>query len=417
VIPVRCCRSLVLAVAMVALPAAVAAAQPVATFQLPAPTGRLPVGTTRWVVQDQSRPETFAAGKTRQVEVVAWYPAVASKAATAPYVRSGMAEVLSFARLAQLGNAFDGLAHVTTHAVVDADPAALPMRFPVILFQHGYAGLPSAHTALAEDLASHGWCVLSVIHPYEATGARLADGTVITFLDDQGALRRPIADVFAEWDPEDATMTAIAAAASEAEQEALMRGYLATLKNTHLVVTRWVLDTKAVLDRLPSEGAAGRLAARLDLARIGAAGHSMGGVASGQFCVEDRRCKAGLNLDGIPQYGTMIDRKMPVPFLMVYSGRRGRAGANDLIYRRAASSYVRVDVAGTQHLDFSDMNFWGGPLRQRGAYGAIAPARAAEVTRTIVREFFGQEILGQASRLLSGQAKWADVAVVELRNP
>ena len=139
----------------------------------------------------------------------------------------------------------------------------------------------------------------------------------------------------------------------------------------------------------------------------------MGGVASGQFCVEDRRCKAGLNLDGIPQYGSMIDTKMPVPFLMVYSGRPGRAGASDLIYRRSASQYTRVDVAGTKHLDFTDMNFWGGPLRQRGAYGDIAPARAAEVTRAIVREFFGQEILGQKSPLLSGQAKWADVTVAK----
>jgi len=33
------------------------------------------------------------------------------------------------------------------------------------------------------------------------------------------------------------------------------------------------------------------------------------------------------------------------------------------------------------HLDFTDMNYWGGPLRRRGAYGKIDPARAAELTR------------------------------------
>jgi hypothetical protein len=113
----------------------------------------------------------------------------------------------------------------------------------------------------------------------------------------------------------------------------------------------------------------------------------------------------------------MIDTPMPAPFLMVYSGRPGRAGASDLIYRRSASKYYRVDVAGTKHLDFTDMNYWGGPLRQRGAYGDIPPARAAEVTRTIVREFFGQEILGQKSPLLAGQTKWTDVTVAELGRP
>ena len=82
--------------------AAALGAQAQPPFELPAPTGKSPIGTTRWVVTDPSRQETFATGP-RQVEVIAWYPAVASVAATAPYLRDGMEEVLSFARLAKLG--------------------------------------------------------------------------------------------------------------------------------------------------------------------------------------------------------------------------------------------------------------------------------------------------------------------------
>lgn len=408
-----------LSAALVVAGLAVARAQaPPAAFELPAPTGRSPVGTTRWVVKDMTRPESFAPGKTREVEVVAWYPAAAASAGkTAPYMRDGMEEVLSFTRLAKLGGAYDGLASVKTHAVLDALPAASPVRFPVILFQHGYTGLPSSHTALVEDLASHGWVVLNIVHPYEATGAMLGDGTVITFLNEKGAMHQGIMEVLSEWAPEDAAMEQVTAAKTAPEQEALLRGYLATLKNTDLAVKRWVLDTRVVLDRLPKDGVAGRVAARLDLRKIGAAGHSMGGVATGQFCVEDRRCKAGLNLDGIPQYGTMVDVPLPVPFLMVYSSRPGRAGASDIIYRRAASKYYRVDVAGTKHVDFTDMNYWGGPLRERGAFGDMTPARAAEVTRTVVREYFGQEILGHKSPLLSGQTRWADVTVAQLHRP
>ena len=397
--------------------AAALGAQAQPPFELPAPTGKSPIGTTRWVVADTSRAETFAPGQRRQVEVIAWYPAVASVAPTAPYIRDGMAEVLSFARLAKLGDAFDGLAAVKTHAVHDAMLAASPARFPVIVFSHGYTGLPSSHTGLFEDLASHGWAVLSVVHPYEATGSMLADGTVITFLNEKGAMHQGIMDVLNEWGPESGTMEKVAAATDEAEKQKLLRGYLATLKNTDAVVKRWVLDTRLVLDRLPKDAAAGRLAGKLDLSQLGVAGHSMGGVVAGQFCVEDRRCKAGLNLDGIPQYGTMIDTPMTAPFLMVYSGRAGRAGASDTIYRGSASRYYRVDVKDTLHLDFTDMNFWGGPLRQRGAYGVIAPARAAEVTRTIVREFFAQEILGQKSGLLAGEEQWDGVTVAQIRKP
>jgi predicted dienelactone hydrolase len=401
-----------------ALLATLASALPAAAqvLALPAPTGASPVGTTRWVTTDPTRQESFAPDQKRQVEVVAWYPAAAAKGgARAPYLRETPAEVQSFAQLMRQPGVFDGLSNVVTHAMLDAPPAARPARFPVIVFSHGYTGLPSSHTALFEDLASHGYAVLSIVHPYEATGAVIGGDKVITFLNEKGAMHQGIMDVLNEWGPEDGTMAKVTAAADDAEREKLMRGYLAALKNTDLVVKRWVLDARLALDQLPQAGAPGRLAARLDLSRIGVAGHSMGGVAGGQFCVEDRRCKAGLNLDGIPQYGTMIDTPMPASFLMVYSGRPGRAGASDLIYRRSASKYYRVDVSGTMHLDFTDMNWWPGPLRRRGAYGAIAPKRAAYVTRLIVREFFDQELRGRKSALLAGDTPMPDVTVRKVK--
>ena len=384
-------------------------------FDVPAPTGTLPIGTTRWVITDASRDEIFAPGRKREVEVIAWYPReAAAKGELAPYIRDSMEEPLSFARMAKVGDAWNRLVAVTTHAIIDADPAKTPARFPVIVFQHGYTGLPSSYTTLLEDLASHGWVVLNVIHPYEAAGAKLADGTVVSHTENN-ALRKPILDVFGEWAAEDATMAKVAAATSDAEKEKLMRGYLDTLKHSVDVVTRWTADVKYVLDHLPKDGAAGRIAAKLDLARLGVAGHSMGGVAGAQFCVEDRRCKAALNLDGIPQYGPMIDARMPAPFLMMYSARPGRTGASDIIYKRAASKYYRVDVKDTLHIDFSDINFWGGPLRERGAYGKIDPARAAAITRTVVREFFGQEILKQPSAFLSGKQTMPDATVIEVK--
>ena len=400
---------------------AVRAQTPPPTFELPAPTGRMPVGTTRWVVVDSSRQETFAPGKPREVEVIAWYPRAESGTATsardtAPYMRNGMEEVLSFARLAKLGDAYNGLANVQTHSVIDAPPATMPW-FPVIVFSHGYTGLPSSHTGLMEELASHGWAALHVVHPYEATGSKLADGTVVTFTDEKNAMRPEIMAVLNEWKEEGATMEKVLAATDGTEREGYLRGYLATLKNTDQVVRRWVADVKVVLDRLPKSGPGSQLASKLDLTRLGVAGHSMGGVMAGQFCVEDRRCKAALNFDGIPQYGSMIDTPMPAPFLMVYSGRPARAGASDYIYSRAASKYYRVDVADTLHIDFSEMNFWGGPLQKRGAFGKIEPARALELSRLIARSFFGQEILKQPSTLFSDSQPLPGVTVREMRRP
>ena len=202
------------AAVMLAMASNAFAQVPAPTFELPPPTGKLTIGTTRWVVTDSSRDELFAPGKKREIEVIAWYPSASSEGQPAPYIRDGMEEVLSFARLAKLGDAFNGLANVKTHARLDAPPMA--GRFPVIVFQHGYTGLPSSHTALIEELASHGWAVLNVIHPYESTGAMLADGTVVTFTDENNAMRAGIMDVLNVWGPEGGTMEKIVAAPARA---------------------------------------------------------------------------------------------------------------------------------------------------------------------------------------------------------
>jgi hypothetical protein len=119
-------------------------------FELPAPTGPLPIGTTTWHVGD-ARPETFGPpGATREVIVHAWYPAAtsAANAATAPYLREGLPEAQVFGGMMKQPDGFNTLAEVRTHAVMDAAPAASPARFPVLLFSAGYIAIPSSYTAL-----------------------------------------------------------------------------------------------------------------------------------------------------------------------------------------------------------------------------------------------------------------------------
>jgi predicted dienelactone hydrolase len=405
-------RAVAVAIAISGLFAAAAAAAIETPIELPAPTGSYKVGTTTWHVTDKARPETFAgAGVQRQVEVLAWYPAGSAASGDgkpAPYLREGLAEIPPGLRAG-----LTSLENVKTHAVLDAPPIASP-KLPVLVFSHGFGGIPSSYTALLEDLASQGYAVLSIVHPYEATAATLADGQVISTFDADGKPRQTFRDVIAEWSTEDATMAAVTHEAKEEDQLRLLRAYLASLHASVATVDRWVADTKLVLDQLgslPKTTTAGRLAAKLDLGRLGALGHSMGGVVAAAFCLDDPRCKAGLNLDGIPQYGSMIDRRMSQPFLMVYSARPGRTGASDAIYRRAASRYYRCDVRDTLHLDFSDAILWGGPLRKAGALGTISPSRAVEITRAIVRQYFDQELLGRPSPFLSKKEAFPEVTV------
>ena len=413
-------RTLMTVMALAALGALQSSGPPAQTdvsavVELPKPSGPWPVATTSWRLTDAARKETFsAAGDQRQVEVIAWYPAAAARrtATLAPYLREGPAEVRTCATLLRAARAaFDGLENVRTHAELDAAPRTTPRKLPILVFSHGYTGIPSSHTALLEDLASHGYAVLSIVHPYEASAATLTDGRVVTTLTGAGTMLPAIAEVLGEWRAEDETMAAVTRTEDAAEQIRLLRGYLSGLARTEVALRRWVDDTKLVLDRLSSvapRSPASRLVAALDTTRIGVFGHSMGGVTAAQFCLEDRRCRAALNLDGIPQYGTMIDTPLQKPFLMVYSARPGRLGASDPIYR-TARPYYRVDVKDTRHLDFTDMVFWGGPLRERPVLGTIAPARITEITRVVVRRFFDQELLGQRLALSGALAPLSEV--------
>jgi predicted dienelactone hydrolase len=383
-------------------------------FALPPPTGPYAVGTTSWTVTDPARAEPFAPGEQRQVKVVAWYPTDARRGARAPYLRQGVDEARVFATVLRgKPGSFDAIADVETHAILDVAPTRSGGPLPTILFAAGYGGVPSAHTSLVEDLASHGFAVLTIAHPYEATLVEL-QGRSASMLDDTGASRALYREVIGEWGKEDEAMAAVTAAGEREEQRRLLRGYLSTIPRTTVALQRWVDDTKLVLDRvpsLPSSTPGGRLAARLNVRAVGVGGHSMGGVTAADFCVGDRRCHAALNLDGIPQYGSMIDHLMPAPMLMVYSARPGRLGASDAIYSHSASKYYRVDVKNTRHLDFSDLNFWGGRLRDLPLLGGIEPARAAAVTRVIVREYFDQELRGRPSALLAGAATMAEITV------
>src|SRR5262249_41166408 len=144
---------------------------------------------------------------------------------------------------------YDAIADVETHATVDAAPLA-GRALPAILFGAGYGGVASAHAALVEDLASHGFVVLAVAHPYEATFVRFDDGGAASMIDETGAPRARYRAVIGEWAKEDETMAAVTRAAGEEEQRRLLRGYIAAVPQTTAALRRWVDDIRLVVDRI-----------------------------------------------------------------------------------------------------------------------------------------------------------------------
>ncbi len=72
----------------------------------------------------------------------------------------------------------DHLALVKLPAYKDLKVAPSGKRYPIILFSHGWNGFNAQNTSQALQLASHGFVVVTVQHPYGAVVTVFNDGTI-----------------------------------------------------------------------------------------------------------------------------------------------------------------------------------------------------------------------------------------------
>src|SRR5262245_23925883 len=132
------------------------------SIQVPGPTGRYAVGTFSVMLSDPGRNNPFLNDVSRrEVLVRFWYRAPRPGPCTpAPYMLPRVSRYLS----EKLGISAPEL---RTNSCYQAP--VLSGRHPVVLASHGYTGMLTDYTFLFEDLASHGYVVASIAHPYEST--------------------------------------------------------------------------------------------------------------------------------------------------------------------------------------------------------------------------------------------------------
>ncbi|MDX1661929.1 MAG: hypothetical protein R3326_09075, partial [Gemmatimonadota bacterium] len=149
---------------------------PDTTVVLPEPTGPHLVGTTTYHWVDPDRPETATAdpGDLRQLIAQLWYPAAPAAdpvyATYFPALESmrGALKTRSHEFPRKIADDLAVLAAVRAHATIDPpiDEPALAPRYPVVLFSPGGNMSRHYHTALMQELASHGYVAVSLSHPY-----------------------------------------------------------------------------------------------------------------------------------------------------------------------------------------------------------------------------------------------------------
>lgn len=393
-------------------------------FEAPAPSGSYGVGIVDIHLVDMARAETMTEdpGDRRELVVRAWYPAsIPQGARPEPFLREIEPLHHVFARGRPYLRPFM-LSHLTRipgHSYLNAPPAEGESRFPVLIFSHGNSFYASQNTLLMEQLASHGYVVFGIDHPYQASSVRFPDGRVAKY--------KRLWNVEGEMDPEEMKRDeeifyhALFADSYERYLQ-LMTQLVERAPGANKGVKIWVNDTSMLLNELARQGSgvdAGidRLMGRLDLDRVGLFGMSYGGAAAAEFCSQDARCKAGLNMDGLLYGAAGTSLKIEQPFMFLNSDRRREAAArvggvsmdkpapfdpNDFAFTQARNRVYSLTIEGATHMGFSDFALADELGRLSGMYGTIEPRVMRDLLNESILAFFDHTLKGARGPLLDG---------------
>jgi dienelactone hydrolase len=264
----------------------------------------------------------------------------------APYLPPAWASLVN-----SLGPLSQDLTAVRTNAIADAQMDGSP---PVVVLLPGLGQPVASYSAVAEDLASHGYAVVG-INPTESADVVFPDGHQVpaTAL---GGVMEPSVD---KW-------------------------YVSAERVTNV----WVADAQFVVKTLsanpPQIGS-------LDFDRVAYIGHSLGGAAAFEACSQDSDCAATVDLDGT-LWTDVRTTGLAAPNLLLRHATEPECDAfcqrsdADFATVLAAGNSQQLAVAGTTHQSFGDLGLMWGVLNH-STLGSIDAHRMTLITRDAVRAF------------------------------
>jgi len=383
------------------------------------PTGPYRIGTLNLSFVDSARAEVLTddPGDFRSVPAQVWYPARPAAGRSPAKYRSASETraVASFLGWPLFANSVFAL--MNTHSFADADPDLSAAPYPLIVYHHGYGGHTGVHVALIEELASYGFVVASVGHAFESAFSMGPDGELVSFSADNPVYVGRLEE--AHGDRQEALKDAIIGAESVDEQARAYRALLDASPRHQESTRMWAADGSFIVDRLAEmSNSEGVLAGMIDDERVGVVGHSLGGAAAGQSAATDSRVLAAADMDGF-MFGDLLDQSTDAA-LMLLSARRsgiGVGGSALTVFRDQATgpAYLLV-IDGFEHASFTDLPLF--TTMWPGAGDDSVGARALEIQRDYVREFFGRYLHGTSAPLLDGpSSRYPEVSITSRRHP
>ncbi|MCZ1003613.1 acetylhydrolase [Streptomyces mirabilis] len=337
---------------------------------LPRPTGPYPVGTVALHLVDTSRPDPVVGpGHHRELMASVWYPACkAEDLPRAPWMTEGALRAL----LTDAGFSLDPALGPLTAAHVGAPVHHAGHRLPVVVYSHGSGSHRSDHTIMVQELASHGYAVVTVDHTHD-TFTEFPDGRVVT--------------------PADFPM--------------YPRDFAADLRFLLDCVEGLAAGRNPDVDGKPlPQGLLGALNPQC----IGAFGWSKGGTATALTMLADQRVRAGLSIDG-PMQPT-ITADLDRPFMMM-TAEFTRAAMPDVAEFWTHLRGWRLDIQadGAIHPSYGDNvtlipqagKILGMTDQQiQDMIGTLDRARAVRIQQAYPLAFFDLHLRHRRERLLDG---------------
>ncbi len=361
---------------------------------LPKPTGPYAVGSRYFHLVDKDRPDLISPHPNdyREISLQVWYPAdpgpddqiilLSDRELIEGYVQEGALDSTILTEWAM----------EPTHSFLKARPAKAKAPFPVILYSS--SGVMNANTFLSEELASYGYVVFSIGHPYWCEFYFDAEGKT-TPLDKNNEYYRQL------WKEEGSlsviqTKSEITLATAMEDTPDLYKKLNQAMPTEVGDLRLWGEDIGFVINQLAEMNSrTGFFKGALDVNRIGVMGYSKGGAAAGQYCLTaDDRCKAGINLGGF-MFGDIVEENLKKPFLIMEHiepwAPQGRP-IGELFFQRAESSAYMVVLRDALHGNFCDMTLAKKYLKLEGIVGPIDGEECLHIMEYYARAFFDKYV-------------------------
>lgn len=298
------------------------------SYQPLAVSGQYAIETVRYTYTDDQRTEPYShTGENRRVNLVCWYPGKAGSDAT----------------------------------------------FPLVIFSHGGLGTENSNESLFRELASHGYVVCSIGHPFHAFWTKSEKGRT-TFVN---------LNYFGEIQREDASTNKLQSL-----------GYYRKWLEIRTADINFVMDT-ILAHAAENEGG---VYTRVDGARIGLMGHSLGGSAVLAIPRQRDDVDAVIVLESPYLYDIVgmeddkfiwLDEEYPVPALNIYSDSSWNHLSEWPQYARNAELLSSAPKAGLSlyfpgrgHFSLTDLSL-ASPLLTKALEGGQTKCDAAEYLQDV----------------------------------